>query len=80
MDVYKKTNMVDYPLIDYEIVKRAIENGGLITSTGRGSGAGYFTNTLCGFSKVDRFTSPIKLYPERFIIESRILETKSLPD
>lgn len=80
VDVYKKTNMVDYPLIDYEIVKRAIENGGLITSTGRGSGAGYFTNTLCGFSKVDRFTSPIKLYPERFISESRILETKSLPD
>lgn len=44
------------------------------------SGVGYFTNTLCGFSKVDRFKSPIKLYPERFISESRILETRSLPD
>lgn len=44
------------------------------------SGVGYFTNTLCGFSKVDRFTSPIKLYPERFISKTRILETKSLPD
>lgn len=78
--VYRNTGMVDYPLIDYYIVKRAIEKGGLITNTGRGSGVGYFTNTLCGFSKVDRFTSPIKLYPERFISESRILETKSLPD
>ena len=78
--VYKNTGMVDYPLIDYRIVRRAIEKGGLITNTGRGSGVGYFTNTLCGFSKVDRFTSPIKLYPERFISESRILETKSLPD
>lgn len=80
VDVYKKTKMVDYPLIDYQIVKRAIEKGGLITDTGRGSGVGYFTNTLCGFSKVDRFKSPIKLYPERFISESRILETRSLPD
>ena len=80
VEVYKKTKMVDYPLIDYKIVKRAIEKGGLITDTGRGSGVGYFTNTLCGFSKVDRFKSPIKLYPERFISESRILETRSLPD
>ena len=44
------------------------------------SAVGYFTNTLCGFSKVDRFTSAIKLYPERFISTTRILETKSLPD
>lgn len=80
VNVYKKTKMVDYPLIDYKIVQRAIEKGGLITDTGRGSGVGYFTNTLCGFSKVDRFKSPIKLYPERFISESRILETRSLPD
>lgn len=80
VSVYKNTGMVDYPLIDYQIVKRAIENGGIITNSGRGSGVGYFTNTLCGFSKVDRFNSPIKLYPERFISESRILETKSLPD
>ena len=77
---YIATKMVDYPLLDYEIVKRALQKGGQITKTGRGSGVGYFTNTLCGFSKVDRFKSPIKLYPERFISESRILETKSLPD
>ena len=80
VNVYKNTKMVDYPLIDYKIVQRAIEKGGLITDSGRGSAVGYFTNTLCGFSKVDRFKSPIKLYPERFISESRILETKSLPD
>lgn len=78
--VYKNTAMTDYPLLDYAIVKRAIELGGLITDSGRGSAVGFLTNTLCGFSKVDRFKSPIKLYPERFISESRILETKSLPD
>ena len=80
VQVIKNTGMADYPLMDYEIVKEAEANGGIITNSGRGSGVGYFTNTLFGFSKVDRFTSPIKLYPERFISESRILETKSLPD
>lgn len=44
------------------------------------SAVGYFTNTLCGFSKVDRFKSPIPLYPERFLSKTRIIETNSLPD
>ena len=79
VDTYKETNMVDYPLLDTEILKDALAHGGLMTKTGRGSGASYFTNTLCGFSSVDRFTSPIKLYPERFISKSRIL-AGSLPD
>lgn len=80
VQVIKDTNMSDYFLIDYYIVKLALENGGVLTDSGRGSAVGYFTNTLLGFSKVDRFQSPIKLYPERFISKSRILETKSLPD
>lgn len=80
VQVIKDTNMSDYFLIDYYIVKRALEKGGVLTDSGRGSSVGYFTNTLLGFSKVDRFQSPIKLYPERFISKSRILETKSLPD
>lgn len=80
VDVYKNTGMCDYPLIDYEIVKKGIEMGGVITSTGRGSGPSFFTNTLCGFSKIDRIAAPIKLYPERFMSETRILETHSLPD
>lgn len=77
---YRDTGMCDYPLLDYAIVKDAVEHGGLITDTGRGSAVSYFTNTLCGFSKIDRFTSAIKLYPERFISTTRILQTKSLPD
>lgn len=76
----KDTNMSDYFLIDYYIVNHALEKGGILTRSGRGSSVGYMTNTLLGFSKVDRFQSPIKLYPERFISKSRILETKSLPD
>lgn len=80
VDVYKNTGMVDYPMLDYKIVQRAIEKGGVITATGRGSGVSFFTNTLCGFSKLDRFKSPVKLYPERFMSETRILQTRSLPD
>lgn len=80
VQVIKDTNMSDYFLIDYYMVKRSLEKGGVLTDSGRGSSVGYFTNTLLGFSKVDRFQSPIKLYPERFISKSRILETKSLPD
>lgn len=78
--VVVNTGMADYFLLDYEIVKRGIEKGGIITTTGRGSGVSYYTNTLLGFSKVDRIAAPVRLYPERFMSESRILETKSLPD
>lgn len=80
VQVYKDTGMVDYPLINYKVIQRGIENGGVITDSGRGSAVGFFTNTLCGFSKVDRFKSAIHLYPERFMSTSRILESKSLPD
>ena len=71
VQTYKDTGMCDYPLLDYAIVKDAVEHGGLITATGRGSAVSFFTNTLCGFSKIDRFTSAIKLYPERFISTTR---------
>lgn len=80
VDVWVDTGMVDYPLLNYEIIKDAIEHGGLITDSGRGSAVSFFTNSLLGFSKVDRFKSAIKLYPERFMSTTRILETHSLPD
>lgn len=74
------THMADYFLIDYKIVKRGLEKGGIITKTGRGSGVSYYVNSLLGFSNIDRFISPVKLYPDRFMSKTRILQTKSLPD
>lgn len=74
------TKMTDYFLIDYELVKAAIEDGGVITNSGRGSSVSFVTNTLLGFSKVDRVSAPVHLYPERFMSETRILQTRSLPD
>lgn len=74
------THMADYFLIDHKIVGRGIEKGGIVTKTGRGSGVSYYVNSLLGFSNIDRFASPVKLYPDRFMSKTRILETKSLPD
>lgn len=73
------TNTSDYFLLDYEIVKRFKELGGRLTYTGRGSAPSYFTNTLLGFSSIDRFALPITMYPDRFISADR-LKAGSLPD
>lgn len=80
VQVVKSINHADYFLLDYEIVKRAKEKGGVITSTGRGSGVSFYTCKLLDLTKIDRISSPVKLYPERFLSETRILETKSLAD
>ena len=74
------TKHADYFLLDYEIVKKAVEKGGLITDTGRGSGVSYYTNNLLGLTKIDRIGASVRMYPERFISPTRILESKSLAD
>jgi DNA polymerase III alpha subunit len=76
----KNTKMADYFIIDYYLVRKGIEKGGNITNTGRGSGVSFITNTMLGFSKVDRIAAPVKMYPERFMSETRILKSKSMPD
>lgn len=78
-DTIVSTNMSDYFLLDYAIVKRAKELGGIITPTGRGSGVSFFSNTLLGFSSVDRFSILVEMYPDRFISADRIL-AGNLPD
>ena len=79
MDVITSTNTSDYFLLDYEIVKKAKENGGQLTYTGRGSGPSFYTNSLLGFSSIDRFALPVTMYPDRFISADR-LKAGSLPD
>lgn len=80
LDAIIGTKMTDYFLIDYETVRIGLENGGVITKTGRGSGVSYYVNSLLGFSNIDRFIAPVKLYPDRFMSKTRILKTVSLPD
>lgn len=70
----------DYFLMDYELIKQSVKNGGMITNTGRGSAVSFYTNKLLGFTKVDRIAAKIKMYPERFMSASRILEAGTLAD
>lgn len=44
------------------------------------SGASFFTNTLLGFSDVDRISASVHMYPERFMSTTRILQSKGIPD
>lgn len=74
------THMADYFICDYHIMKRGKENGGMLTKSGRGSGASFFTNTLLGFSDIDRISATVHLYPERFMSTTRILESRGIPD
>lgn len=76
-----KCHMEDYFLLDYYIVKKAVEDyGAILTRTGRGSAVSFLINYLLGFTQIDRLKSPIKLYPTRFMSAERILNTRSLPD
>lgn len=80
IDTVVETKTSDYFIDDYYIIKKGIENGGVITSTGRGSGVSFFTNKLLGFTEVDRIAAAVKMYPERFMSATRILQAKTLPD
>lgn len=79
IDCICNTGIADYFLLNYEMIQRGISYGGVITPSGRGSAVSYYTNTLLGFSKVDRVVSPITLFPDRFLSVDRI-EAGSLPD
>lgn len=76
----KECHMADYFLIDHEIVKRGKEMGGLLTKTGRGSAVSFITNMLLGFTEVDRIAAKVKMYPDRFMTATRILQAGTLPD
>lgn len=79
-DIVITTKHADYFLLDYAIVQEGKRRGGVITSTGRGSGPSFFTTKLLGITDVDRIAAPVKMYPERFMSPTRILETKSIAD
>lgn len=74
------TKMADYFIDNYHIIKKGKENGGWLTKSGRGSAVSFITNMLLGFTEVDRISAKIKMYPERFMSTTRILQSGSLPD
>ena len=79
MDTMIGGGVSDYPLLNYEIVQGGLARGGVISKSGRGSGPSHFTNTLLGFSTMDRISLPVKMFPDRFVSKSRLLAGQ-LPD
>lgn len=80
IDIVVESHMADYFILNYYIIKRGKELGGVITSTGRGSAVSFIINRLLGFTEVDRIAAHVQMYPERFMSATRILQTGSLPD
>lgn len=81
MSIVENTHMTDYFLMNEKIIRLGKEKyGGVLTKTGRGSAPSFYLNKLLDFTAVDRVDSPVTLFPTRFMSESRILETRSLPD
>ena len=79
--IIEETEMEDYFLLNYEVIKKAVNDyKGVLTRTGRGSAPSFYVNKLLGFTEIDRLESPVTLFPTRFMSKSRILESKSLPD
>ncbi len=79
--VVEETNMAEYFLLNYYIIKNSVEKyNGIITKTGRGSAPSFYINKLLGFTNIDRISAPITLFPSRFMSKTRILESHSLPD
>lgn len=74
-------NTSDYFLFNERNTELAINKyGGILTRTGRGSCGSFYINRILGMTQLDRFTAPIKLYPERFMSTARLLENRAMPD
>ena len=81
LDIVEKTDMANYFLMDYKIVKIAQEKyGGVLTKTGRGSAPSFYIINLLGLTNIDRISAPVTLFPTRFMSIERILGSRSLPD
>lgn len=78
MDTIANTETADYFLTLKEMLDKGREYGGVVTTTGRGSGASFSTNYSLGFTSINRLRCPVKMYPERFISEDRLVN--GLPD
>ena len=74
-------NMADYFILSYEVMKRAQEvYGGILTPSGRGSAVSMFLNKLLRLTKVDKVSSPVLMYSERFLTKERVLDSHTPPD
>lgn len=74
------SGVVDYFLTSREIVKDAVENeGGILTTTARGSASSFIVNKLLGLTTIDRTISDVPMIPERFLTKERV-QAGMMPD
>ena len=71
-NVVTSTNMSEYFLLDHDIVRRAVEKGGIITKTGRGSAPSYYTNSLLGLSSIQPLPKEGDIDPHHVDLRLRI--------
>lgn len=79
MNAVTDTGTADYFITMKDIVDEGLRNGGVLTTTGRGSGVSFATNYALGFTSINRLHCPVRLFPDRFISKER-LASGSLPD
>lgn len=72
MNAVAETGTADYFICMKDIVDKGLEYGGILTTTGRGSGVSFATNYALGFTSINRLKCPVRLYPERFISRERL--------
>lgn len=68
-----KTTVYD---IEVENTHSYVLNGFVVHN----SAVSWITNKLLGFTEVDRIAASVKMYPDRFMSTTRILQSGSLPD
>lgn len=73
------SHVVDYFLLNHGLLKEAKEEGGVLTTTSRGSMGSFYTNKLLKFTTIDRFSCEIPVYYPRFLTADRVL-AGSMPD
>jgi len=74
------SGVVDYFLTSQAIVKDAVENeGGILTTTARGSASSFVINKLLGLTTIDRTISDVPMIPERFLTKERV-QAGMMPD
>ena len=78
-NIVESSNTENYFIMDNALLKEGVENGGILTRTGRGSGTSFYINNLLGFTTLDRVDMKIPLIPERFMSIDRV-QSGSLPD
>ena len=79
MNTILETNSADYFIGLHDMLQKGIENGGVLTTTSRGSACSFATNYALGFTSINRLHSPVRMYPDRFISKAK-LESGSMPD